>query len=110
MVYLFDSFNHRNHYEDWKYVVDMSLKLFNLNKQRKGKKKPMWEVIKGPRQLDSKQCEFYVMKFMREIIEGNATDKKDSLSSMFMKIIYSNEEIDEVQSEWADCVLDYIHY
>ncbi|XP_042406306.1 uncharacterized protein LOC121996410 isoform X2 [Zingiber officinale] len=59
-----------------------SLKLFNSNKERKGKKKPTWEVVKGPRQPDTKQCGLYVMKFMREIIEGNATSAKDSLISM----------------------------
>ncbi|XP_042389287.1 glyceraldehyde-3-phosphate dehydrogenase 2, cytosolic-like isoform X2 [Zingiber officinale] len=32
------------------------------------------------------------------------------MKNEFKKIIYSNEEIDEVRSEWADCVLDYIHY
>ncbi|XP_042374117.1 uncharacterized protein LOC121967762 [Zingiber officinale] len=63
-------------------VVRRSLKLFNSNKERKGKKKPTWKVVKGPRQPNAKQCEFYVMKFMREIIEGNATSEKDSLSSM----------------------------
>ncbi|XP_042443765.1 uncharacterized protein LOC122028882 [Zingiber officinale] len=63
-------------------VVRRSLKLFNSNKKRKGKKKPTWEVVKGPRQPNAKQCGFYVMKFIREIIEGNATRAKDSLISM----------------------------
>ncbi|XP_042376268.1 uncharacterized protein LOC121969979 isoform X1 [Zingiber officinale] len=61
-----------------------NLKLFNSNKERKGKKKPTWEVVKGPRQPDAKQYGFYVMKFMREIIEGNVTGEKDSLSSMMI--------------------------
>ncbi|XP_042437075.1 pentatricopeptide repeat-containing protein At3g26630, chloroplastic-like [Zingiber officinale] len=62
---------------------------------------PAWNaIIDGVLvNLMQTQCGFYVMKFMREIIEGNATSKKDSLFSMFMKIINSNEEIDEVRSE-----------
>ncbi|XP_073124125.1 uncharacterized protein [Henckelia pumila] len=82
VVYLLDSLSHRNRYEDWKYVVNMSLRLFNSNKEMKGRKQAIWKVVKGPRQPDAKQCGFYVMRFMREIIEGNATSEKDSLSSI----------------------------
>ncbi|XP_073118799.1 uncharacterized protein [Henckelia pumila] len=77
VVYLLDSLSHRNRYEDWKY---------------------------GPRQPDAKQCGYYLMRFMKEIVEENAASDKDSLSSIFMKTVYSNEEIDEVRSEWAECV------
>ncbi|XP_073017236.1 uncharacterized protein [Primulina eburnea] len=73
MVYLLDSLGHRNRYDDWKYVVDMSVRLFNSNKERKGKKQAIWEVVK------------------------------------FMKTEYSKEEIDEVRSEWAECIQDYIY-
>ncbi|XP_075491388.1 uncharacterized protein LOC142529671 isoform X3 [Primulina tabacum] len=73
MVYLVDSLSHRNRYDDWKYVVDMSVRLFNSNKERKGKKQAIWEVVK------------------------------------FMKTEYSKEEIDEVRSEWAECIQDYIY-
>ncbi|XP_075493613.1 uncharacterized protein LOC142531391 isoform X2 [Primulina tabacum] len=73
MVYLLDSLSHRNRYDDWKYVVDMSVRLFNSNKERKGKKQAIWEVVN------------------------------------FMKTEYSKEEIDEVRSEWAECIQDYIY-
>ncbi|XP_075493610.1 uncharacterized protein LOC142531391 isoform X1 [Primulina tabacum] len=109
MVYLLDSLSHRNRYDDWKYVVDMSVRLFNSNKERKGKKQAIWEVVNGPRKPDSKQCGFYVMRFMREMIEKNATSEKNSISSIFMKTEYSKEEIDEVRSEWAECIQDYIY-
>ncbi|XP_075491387.1 uncharacterized protein LOC142529671 isoform X2 [Primulina tabacum] len=86
-----------------------SVRLFNSNKERKGKKQAIWEVVKGPRQPDSKQCGFYGMRFMREMIEKNATSEKNSISSIFMKTEYSKEEIDEVRSEWAECIQDYIY-
>ncbi|XP_073277402.1 uncharacterized protein [Primulina huaijiensis] len=86
-----------------------SVRLFNSNKERKGKKQAIWEVVKGPRQPDSKQCGFYVMRFMREMIEKNATSEKNSISSIFMKTEYSKEEIDEVRCEWAECIQDYIY-
>ncbi|XP_073137488.1 uncharacterized protein [Henckelia pumila] len=79
MVYFLNPLSHRNRYEDWKYVVNMSLKLFNSNKERKGKKQEIWEIVKGPRQPDAKQCGYYVMRFMKDIIEGNVNSKKHSL-------------------------------
>ncbi|XP_073311233.1 uncharacterized protein [Primulina huaijiensis] len=69
MVYLLDSLSHRNRSDDWKCVLDMSVRLFNSNKESKEKKQVIWEVVKGPRKPDTKQCGFYVMRFMREMIE-----------------------------------------
>ncbi|XP_042450193.1 uncharacterized protein LOC122034905 isoform X1 [Zingiber officinale] len=108
-VYLLDSLSHRIRDEDWKYVVDMSIRLFNSNKAKKGKKHVTWEVVKGPRQPDAKQCGFYVMRYMRDIIEELATIERDSLRSIFIKPQYSREEIDEVRYEWAECIQDYIY-
>ncbi|KAH6805637.1 hypothetical protein C2S51_030468 [Perilla frutescens var. frutescens] len=79
-----------------------SISLFNANLEKKGKKQPVWEILKAPRQPDSKQCEFYVMRYMKEIIESG------SISKQFRKEPYSTKEIDEVRAEWADCVLDYV--
>ncbi|XP_074561702.1 uncharacterized protein LOC141817998, partial [Curcuma longa] len=45
IVYVLDSLNHRMRYEDWKYIVEMTLRLFNSNKGRKGQKKPVWEIL-----------------------------------------------------------------
>ncbi|XP_073036717.1 uncharacterized protein [Primulina eburnea] len=65
IVYLLDSLSHRIRDEDWKYVVEMALRLFNSTKGRKGRKRVQWEVVKAPRQPDAKQCGYYVMRFMR---------------------------------------------
>ncbi|XP_073032683.1 uncharacterized protein [Primulina eburnea] len=112
MVYLLDSLGYRNRYDDWKYVVDMCVRLFNSNKERKWKKQAIWEVVKGPRQPDSKLRGFYVMRFMREMIEKNATNEKNSIFSISTlrkklmkcdpsgrnayKIIFTNRNVDEV--------------
>ncbi|XP_074591934.1 uncharacterized protein LOC141847752 isoform X4 [Curcuma longa] len=45
IVYVLDSLSHRMRYEDWKYIVEMALRLFNSNKGRKGRKKPVWEIL-----------------------------------------------------------------
>ncbi|XP_074558660.1 uncharacterized protein LOC141814618 isoform X2 [Curcuma longa] len=45
IVYVLDSLSHRMRYDDWKYIVEMVLRLFNSNKGRKGRKKPVWELL-----------------------------------------------------------------
>ncbi|XP_073040264.1 uncharacterized protein [Primulina eburnea] len=109
IVYLVDSLSHRIRNEDWKCVVEMALTLFNSTKERKGRKRVQWEVIKAPKQLDAKQCGYYVMRFMRQITEEVATLEGDSLRLIFTKTGYSMEEIDEVRTELAECIQDHIY-
>ncbi|XP_074562123.1 uncharacterized protein LOC141818537 [Curcuma longa] len=108
IVYLLDPLRHRIHDQDWKYVVNMALTLYNAEAGRKGKKQPTWEVVKAPRQPDAKQCGFYIMRYMKDIIENFGVGDKESLPSMFTNLKYSLVEINEVRSEWAECMLDYI--
>ncbi|XP_073298618.1 uncharacterized protein [Primulina huaijiensis] len=106
IFYLVVSLSHRIRDEDWKYVVEMVLRLFNSTKGRKGRKYVQWKVIKAPRQPDAKQCCYYVM---RQIIEEVATLEGDSLRSIFTKTEYSMEEINEVRTELAECIQDHIY-
>lgn len=108
VVFLLDPLSHHNRDETWKNVVNRAISMFNANLGRKGKKQPTWEIIQAPRQPDSKQCGFYVMRYMRETIEGFETIDSRSLRLLFRKGEYSQKEIDEVRSEWADCVQDLI--
>ncbi|XP_074556390.1 uncharacterized protein LOC141812238 isoform X2 [Curcuma longa] len=96
-------------YEDWKYIVEMALRLFNSNKGRKGRKKSVWEILQAPRQPDGKQCGYYVMRFMRQIIAEIETIERDGLRSIFKAAEYTRAEIDEVRSEVADCIQDHIY-
>ncbi|XP_073063732.1 uncharacterized protein [Primulina eburnea] len=82
IVYLLDSLSHRIRDEDWKYVVEMALRLFNSTKGRKGRKRVQWEVIKAPKQPGAKQCGYYVMRFIRQITEEVTTLEGDSLRSI----------------------------
>ncbi|KAH6785854.1 hypothetical protein C2S51_038309 [Perilla frutescens var. frutescens] len=108
VVFLLDPLSHRNRDDTWKNVVNRAISMFNANLGKKGKKQPTWEIIQAPRQPDSKQCGFYVMRYMRETIEGFESIDSRSLRSLFRKGEYSQKEIDEVRSEWADCLQDLI--
>ncbi|KAL1531194.1 hypothetical protein AAHA92_33902 [Salvia divinorum] len=92
----------------WKQVVDKALKMFNALKQPKEEETFSWSIIKVPKQCDAFQCGFYVMKYMREIVDFDAFEMIDSLQSLFNKESYSIAVINEVRTEWADCVQDYI--
>ncbi|XP_074588609.1 uncharacterized protein LOC141844458 [Curcuma longa] len=109
IVYLLDPLRHRIHDQDWKYVVNMALRLFNSNKGRKGQKKSVWEILQAPQQPDGKQCGYYVMRFMRQIIAEIETIERDGLQSIFNAAEYTRAEIDEVRSEVADCIQDHIY-
>ncbi|KAH6771747.1 Oxidoreductase [Perilla frutescens var. frutescens] len=62
----------------------------------------------GPIQPDSKQCGFFVMRYMKEIIDEIAIKGSISLKSHFHNRTYFQMEIDEVRFEWADFVLEQI--
>ncbi|KAH6787677.1 hypothetical protein C2S52_007229 [Perilla frutescens var. hirtella] len=107
-VYLLDSLSHQNHNEQWKHAVDMAIRIFNSSISKKGRKKPLWEIIKSPRQPDSKQCGFYIMRYMKDIVEACRSSEMISLHSLFAGGNYSRNELDEVRAEWAECLQDYV--
>ncbi|XP_075514237.1 uncharacterized protein LOC142549270 isoform X1 [Primulina tabacum] len=99
VIYLLDSLYHRIREKDWKYVLEMALRLFNSNKGIKDRK-----MLCGKWLLDNQMQNNvfkYVMRFTRQIIEEIATIERDSLRSIFTKSEYSREDIDEVRSELA---------
>ncbi|XP_047945172.1 uncharacterized protein LOC125191798 isoform X1 [Salvia hispanica] len=105
-VFLFDPLSHRIRHNAWKDAVDDALSMFSSSKGENEKKSPTWVVVKAPRQPDSKQCGFYIMQYMREIIRTCRYPGSISLQTMFTGRSYSTSEIDEMRSEWADGILD----
>uniref|UniRef100_A0A9I9E7T9 Uncharacterized protein n=1 Tax=Cucumis melo TaxID=3656 RepID=A0A9I9E7T9_CUCME len=54
--------------------------------------------LKCPRQLDSVRFEYYVQKYIHEIVHNSST----SITSLFnTKSAYRQEEIDEIRTKWA---------
>ncbi|KAH6782051.1 Insulinase family protein [Perilla frutescens var. frutescens] len=86
-------------------ALTRALSIFNATLGRKGKKHPTWKVIKASLQPDSKQCGYFIMRYMKEIIEELKLSGSISIRSHRK---YSKEKIDEVRVEWANCVLDHI--
>ncbi|TYK14071.1 hypothetical protein E5676_scaffold363G00500 [Cucumis melo var. makuwa] len=76
-------------------VVERSFNIMN-------KKKPVWRVVKCPKQSEVVECGYYVMRFMRDIIMSTSTSiiqiMKDSPHA------YTQDDIDCIRSEWAEFV------
>ncbi|KAL0552304.1 hypothetical protein IC582_011412 [Cucumis melo] len=61
--------------------------------------------LQCPRQLDSVGCGYYVQKYIHEIVHNSST----SITNLFnTKNAYSQEEIDEIRTEWAAFVSRFV--
>ncbi|KAH6823951.1 hypothetical protein C2S53_016206 [Perilla frutescens var. hirtella] len=80
-IYLFDPLCHRIRNDTWTQTVNKAIFMYNAKIGRRGKKQPHWEIVKGPIQPDSKQCGFFVMRYMKEIIDEIAIKGSISLKS-----------------------------
>ncbi|KAA0058341.1 uncharacterized protein E6C27_scaffold409G00270 [Cucumis melo var. makuwa] len=70
------------------------------------KKKPVWKIIKCPKQGGIVECGYYVMRFMRDIILlSNRTIIEVMEGSTST---YSQDDLDVVRTEWAEFVNKYI--
>nr|GMD25219.1 putative Ulp1 protease family catalytic domain-containing protein [Ipomoea batatas] len=98
IIYMLDPLGHRIRNDDWKHAVDMAMKMFHeVGNGKKGRSKTSWEIVKAPHQPDSNQCGFYVMAYMRILIEHMPDiDDKESVQALILyQVIYSR------YPEWA---------
>ncbi|KAI3870041.1 hypothetical protein MKX03_017911 [Papaver bracteatum] len=79
--------------------------LKGLQKDGVRRSSPIWYNIKCPKQKNSVECGFYIMKFMKEIIDE---PKMFTKSEPFLKSAYEQDEIDEVRLEWIRTVNAYV--
>nr|GMC59641.1 putative Ulp1 protease family catalytic domain-containing protein [Ipomoea batatas] len=84
IIYMLDPLGHRIRNDDWKHAVDMAMKMFHeVGNGKKGRSKTSWEIVKAPHQPDSNQCGFYVMAYMRILIEHMPDiDDKESVQAL----------------------------
>ncbi|CAL9018535.1 unnamed protein product [Prunus brigantina] len=55
--------------EEGKNIVNSAIKIYNSHIARAGRKAPIWKTLSGTsKQPSSVECEYYVMRFMRDII------------------------------------------
>ncbi|PRQ58102.1 putative Ulp1 protease family catalytic domain-containing protein [Rosa chinensis] len=101
-IYFVDSFYQSIIDSEWKHVVNDAINIFNWQRNKQGRKTPLWKILMGaPKQPTNKECGYYVMRFMRDLI---LEDIQGVLAKWegTMKTTYLQEEIDEVRNEWAE--------
>lgn len=105
-VYFLDPIKRRLGTREWIRIVDSAIAMYNVYKGRKGRSSVIWKNLNGiPPQPSDKECGYFVMRYMRDIIE----DKDLSFVSKWERRgnhAYTQEDIDEVRNEWATFVVN----
>ncbi|XP_057779817.1 uncharacterized protein LOC130998419 [Salvia miltiorrhiza] len=109
-TYVLDPLKEDRHFTEIKIVTETAIKMFNKNIGKRGRQSHAWEVIKCHQQPHgSVQCGFYIMRYMKDIIENYGCDRSKPISSLFVEGFYSEEEINEVREEWVEFVYRFVH-
>ncbi|XP_024193342.1 uncharacterized protein LOC112185470 [Rosa chinensis] len=91
---------------EWVSIVDSAISMYNAHKGRKGRSSPIWKNLSGiPPQPNNKECGYFVMRYMRDIIE----DKDFSFVNKWERrssLVYTQVDIDEIRNEWARFVVN----
>ncbi|KAK2382219.1 hypothetical protein QL285_069767 [Trifolium repens] len=77
------------------------------NKISKSKKdKIKWHKIKCPRQTNTIDCGYFIMRFMKEVIMEYPNKIPDNYFHRHRHSTYSKEKLDEVKEEWATYMVE----
>ncbi|KAA0054809.1 putative serine/threonine-protein kinase nek2 [Cucumis melo var. makuwa] len=87
-----------------RYVTNTAIAIFHSQKNiNKSRKQTLWRTC--PLQVGSTTCEYYVMKYMREIVNRGSIVISDSIDTQKS---YSQAELDEVRVELVEFLGSYI--
>ncbi|KAM5546536.1 hypothetical protein ABKV19_002361 [Rosa sericea] len=107
VVHFMDPLKRRLVTGEWKTIVDNSIKIYNAQKTKKGRKIVTWKNCAGiPEQQGDKTCGFWIMHYMKDIVE----DKNQEWSAKWDRKgsnMYTQDDIDEVRAEWAQYVAQF---
>ncbi|KAL6129220.1 hypothetical protein ACLB2K_072573 [Fragaria x ananassa] len=93
--------------DDLKLLCSIKMYTGLLRKQPGKKKASPWKPLLGaPIQKDDVSCGYYVMRYMKEIVEDNNIDL-DKKWGTRAGLTYTAEDIDEIRGEWAEHVLQF---
>ncbi|CAL8992946.1 unnamed protein product [Prunus brigantina] len=91
--------------EEAKNMVNSAIKIYNSHIGKQGRKAPIWKTLPGtPKQPSSVECEYYVMRFMRDIIMDPSLEFENTFAKGKEQAPYPQAAIDEVMNKWAEFV------
>ncbi|XP_057548707.1 uncharacterized protein LOC130827106 isoform X2 [Amaranthus tricolor] len=91
-------------------VVETALLLFRSQKEisKKMKQTTKWIKIQCPNQSNYIDCGYYVMRYIKEIIDHKETKIPETYYAGHIYPTYTKELIDEVRVEWVNHLLPYL--
>ncbi|KAK9058724.1 hypothetical protein SSX86_023566 [Deinandra increscens subsp. villosa] len=98
----------------FKHIVDAAIGLYNVQSGSKKMIKLKWVNSKCPIQPGSTECGYYVLKFMKEIVQqGVEVLENDNVSINSILIggdtnEFTDADFDEIREEWATYVSNFI--
>ncbi|KAL6185516.1 hypothetical protein ACLB2K_041649 [Fragaria x ananassa] len=102
-VYSIDPVRRRIPCGDWAKIVKDAMVMANTARKRNGRSSMIPKNLAGmPFQPSDKECGYYVMGYMREIIEDKDTSRFVTKWDKRCSCKYTREYLDEVRNEWAD--------
>ncbi|KAL6225998.1 hypothetical protein ACLB2K_004846 [Fragaria x ananassa] len=102
-VYFMDPVRRRIPCGDWAKIVKDAMVMANTARKRNGRSSMIPKNLAGmPFQPSDKECGYYVMGYMREIIEDKDTSRFVTKWDKRGSCKYTREYLDEVRNEWAD--------
>ncbi|XP_004308627.1 PREDICTED: uncharacterized protein LOC101314138 [Fragaria vesca subsp. vesca] len=107
-----DPLKRRLNGSEWPSIVTSSLKMYKGLKKNTGKKQANpWKPLLGAlRQKDARSCGYYVMRYMKDIVEDDNLDpdeKWGTRAGTRDAQTYTTQQLDEVREEWAKHMLTF---
>ncbi|CAI9276860.1 unnamed protein product [Lactuca saligna] len=106
--YYLDSLSSTNFNMQLKQIVDSAMVLYTTQSGSNKRVKLNWVNVTCPVQPGSTECGYYMLRFMKEIVEeGIEVLVKDNIGDG--KVEYTTADIDEIREEWSTFVTGFIY-
>ncbi|KAK9056189.1 hypothetical protein SSX86_027278 [Deinandra increscens subsp. villosa] len=105
--YFLDSLRPRSVNPQFRQIVDAAIGLYDVQSGSKKMTKLNWVNSRCPCQPGSTECGYYMLKFMKEIVQqGFEVLENDNIGGNRNE--YTNDDFDEIREEWATYVANFI--
>ncbi|CAI9280212.1 unnamed protein product [Lactuca saligna] len=106
--YYLDSLSSGNFNMQLKQILDSAMVLYTTQSGSNKRIKLNWVNVTCPTQLGSNECGYYMLRFMKEIVEeGIEVLVKDNIGDC--KVEYTTADTDEIREEWSTFVTGFIY-